>query len=367
MWQNTTGDADENHVIDGFTAYYNATTAIDHGAYGNAYVYRNLTLLENASDTSLGLEHDAAIMSHALGKRSWTTNGPGATDTQEWNGVTTGGATLLVLNHNTPLDENVRFLFCDFGEVVFNEGSPNGGGYDFIECGLDVSDFDRAGIHPDTVIRVQDGNSAYQLVGNGPETTISTFYDNPTPAPPPGSVTPRFLDIGGSIFAADIEWLADQGITKGCNPPTNNLFCPDSFVTRGQMAAFLNRAMALPAGTGNPFTDDNGSIFEADIEAIQAAGITLGCNPPSNTKYCPDGLVTRAQMAAFLVRALDLPPGPEKFADDNGSIFEADIEALAAAGITLGCNPPTNNLFCPDNFVTRAQMAAFLHRSEPHL
>ena len=92
-----------------------------------------------------------------------------------------------------------------------------------------------------------------------------------------------------------------------------------------------------------------------------------GCNPPANTMYCPDDFVTRAQMAAFLVRAMGLPPGPERFSDDDGSIFEADIEALARAEITLGCNPPLNSLFCPDALVTRGQMAAFLHRSAAHL
>jgi hypothetical protein len=50
------------------------------------------------------------------------------------------------------------------------------------------------------------------------------------------------------------------------------------------------------------------------------------------------------------------------FTDDDASVFEADIEWLAAAGITRGCNPPTNDLYCPKDSVTRGQMAAFLHR-----
>lgn len=50
------------------------------------------------------------------------------------------------------------------------------------------------------------------------------------------------------------------------------------------------------------------------------------------------------------------------FTDDDNSIFEADIEWLAAAEITLGCNPPTNDNFCPDDPVTRGQMAAFMRR-----
>jgi hypothetical protein len=130
------------------------------------------------------------------------------------------------------------------------------------------------------------------------------------------------------------------------------------------MAAFLVRALGLPAGTGSArFVDDDDSLFEADIEALAAAGITRGCNPPANDRFCPDQDVTRGQMAAFLVRALDLTGGSDDFVDDDESEFEADIAALAAAGITRGCDPPANTRFCPDDSVTRGQMAAFLARA----
>ncbi|MGA9595759.1 MAG: hypothetical protein WBV06_06365, partial [Acidimicrobiia bacterium] len=96
------------------------------------------------------------------------------------------------------------------------------------------------------------------------------------------------------------------------------------------------------------FTDDNGSIHESSIEALAAAGITLGCNPPDNDHYCPTTPTTRAQMATFLTRALDLPAtSTDYFTDDNSSIHESSINALAAAGITLGCNPPDNDHYCP--------------------
>jgi predicted phosphohydrolase len=132
------------------------------------------------------------------------------------------------------------------------------------------------------------------------------------------------------------------------------------------MAAFLVRALDLTEGAGSDdFTDDDDSIFEADIERLAAAGITKGCNPPSNSRFCPNDSVTRGQMAAFLVRALDLTEGAgsDDFTDDDDSIFEADIERLAAAGITKGCNPPSNSRFCPDSRLTRGQMAAFLRRA----
>ena len=192
----------------------------------------------------------------------------------------------------------------------------------------------------------------------------SGWSETVTPEPPP--VPPdTFIDDNGSIFEPDIEWLAAAGITMGCNPPVNDRFCPNASVTRGQMAAFLSRALDLPGGAGIDFVDDNGSVFEADIEKLAAAGITKGCNPPANDRFCPDDPVTREQMAAFLVRALGYTDAGEGdlFVDDDRSIFESSIDLLATAGVTRGCNPPSNDHFCPDQPVTRAQMAAFLHRA----
>jgi hypothetical protein len=187
------------------------------------------------------------------------------------------------------------------------------------------------------------------------------------PQPLSDPVSTGFTDTIGHVFAGDVEWLAASGITKGCNPPANYLFCPDEPVTRGQMAAFLHRALPdLPVSTSTDFADDEASVFEADIEWLSATGVTRGCNPPANDRFCPDAVVTRGQMAAFLHRALpDLDfTGPiVDFTDDNGQVFESDIEWLAATGITRGCNPPANSQFCPNAPVTRGAMAAFLHRA----
>ena len=116
----------------------------------------------------------------------------------------------------------------------------------------------------------------------------------------------RFWDDDTSMFEGAIETLAAAGITDGCNPPNNDRFCPDDYVTRGMMAAFLVRGLNLTGGGGSDFTDDNGSVFEGAIEKLDAAGITTGCNPPANDRFCPNDYVTRGMMAAFLVRGLDL-------------------------------------------------------------
>jgi plastocyanin len=179
---------------------------------------------------------------------------------------------------------------------------------------------------------------------------------------PPGGT---FLDDDQNVHEGYIEAIAAEGITRGCNPPTNDRYCPADEVTRGQMAAFLVRALDLPAGGPSPFTDDDDSVFEADISALAAAGITRGCNPPTNDNFCPDDPVDRGQMAAFLVRAFDYsdPGDGDLFVDDDGSIFEGDIDRLGTAGVTKGCNPPTNDRFCPDDSVLRDQMASFLGRA----
>src|SRR5690606_26450375 len=179
---------------------------------------------------------------------------------------------------------------------------------------------------------------------------------------PPGGT---FVDDDGNIHEGNIEAIAADGITRGCNPPTNDRYCPSDRVTRGQMAAFLVRALGLTEGLDDPFIDDDGSVFESDIERLAAAGVTRGCNPPTNDRFCPDDYVTRGQMAAFLVRAMGYTDdgGGDLFIDDDDSVFEADIDRLGTAGVTKGCNPPTNDRFCPTDYVLRDQMASFLARA----
>ena len=180
----------------------------------------------------------------------------------------------------------------------------------------------------------------------------------------PAAAAGTFVDDDGSVHEGYIEAVAARGITKGCNPPANDRYCPDDAVTRGQMAAFLVRALELTGPGPTDFVDDDESPFEDDIERLAAAGVTSGCNPPTNDRYCPDDAVTRGQMAAFLVRAFDLTDrSAVDFVDDDDSVFEDDIERLATAGITLGCNPPANDRYCPEDPVTRAQMATFLGRA----
>ena len=138
-------------------------------------------------------------------------------------------------------------------------------------------------------------------------------------------------------------------------PPT---YCPDGYVTREQMATFLARALKLTGTAPDAFTDDEASPHEPNINLVAKAGIATGC---AATKYCPTALVSREQMASFLARALKLAgTAPDAFTDDEQSIHEPNINLVAKAGVATGCG---NGKYCPTANVTRGQMAAFLHRA----
>ena len=131
---------------------------------------------------------------------------------------------------------------------------------------------------------------------------------------------------------------------------------PRSSATRWR--SFLARALELTGPAPNAFTDDNGNTHEANINRLAASGITSGCGP---NLYCPGASVRRDQMASFLARALELTgPAPNAFTDDNGNTHEANINRLKAAGVTDGCG---GTKYCPTANVTRGQMAAFLRRA----
>lgn len=121
-----------------------------------------------------------------------------------------------------------------------------------------------------------------------------------------------------------------------------------------------------PAGRGGTgvsagtFVDIGGDVHAPMIEAIAARGVTVGCDADAR-RYCPDLTVTRGQMATFLARALELPATTmDYFPDDDGSVHEDAINRLADADIATGYGDGT---FRPDGVLTRAEMARFLARA----
>lgn len=174
-----------------------------------------------------------------------------------------------------------------------------------------------------------------------------------------------YPDVEGGVHARSIAALASDG--RGILAGTDcdgGLFCPDDPLLRWVMAVWLVRAVdgADPDPSGvSSFTDVSPVRWWAPYtNRLADLEVTRGCSedPP---RYCPDQSVTRAQMASFLARAFELPGGaPGRFSDTANSPHAENIDKLAAAGITAGCG---QGRYCPDRPVTRAQMATFLARA----
>lgn len=142
-----------------------------------------------------------------------------------------------------------------------------------------------------------------------------------------------------------------------CEP---ELPCAEEVVIRDQMASFLSAAFGLQPITDGPdaFDDIAGNQYRGQINAVAAAGLTVGC---TSTAYCPTGQVTREQMATFIQRAFNIPAtNLDFFDDDEASPHEAAINAVTAAGVAQGCG---NGTFCPSQTVTRGEIAGVIHRA----
>jgi hypothetical protein len=215
--------------------------------------------------------------------------------------------------------------------------------------------------------------------GLGNSTLNFTVAANSSPTSRAGAITlndqtftvrqgAQFNDVPvGASFYTEIGKLSARGITQGCGA---GRFCPETKVTREQMAVLIIRALHAPgyvppAPTTQRFADvPLTHPFAAYIEELAARQITLGCG---SGNYCPATNVTREQMAAFTIRALHAPgytpptPTSQRFADvPSANPFYAFIDEMAVRGITSGCG---GGNYCPSQPITRAQMAAFLVRA----
>jgi hypothetical protein len=111
-------------------------------------------------------------------------------------------------------------------------------------------------------------------------------------APLTAVATHTFDDVPNThTFHAEIAWLEASGVTKGCNPPTNNLYCPNDFVTRGQMAAFMERfAGYLDAKDGTPSRAKGVSQVQRVTNKTAPADLTDGSSRTVSAT-CPEGFV----------------------------------------------------------------------------
>ena len=169
-----------------------------------------------------------------------------------------------------------------------------------------------------------------------------------------------FIDIpSGSYYEDAVAWAVENGITTG----TDSMhFSPDDVCTRAQAVTFLWRAAGSPKPESStmPFTDvpRDSYFYEAVLWAVEN-GITNGT---SDTAFSPDAKCSRAQIVAFLWRSESTPASGSSnpFADVHTSAYYAKAVLWAVEeDITKGTSATR---FSPDMHCTRAQIVTFLWR-----
>jgi SpoIID/LytB domain protein len=184
---------------------------------------------------------------------------------------------------------------------------------------------------------------------------------------PAGEVPPAgFTDVSAAnVHLRAIDCTAWWGLMRGTG---DGAFAPARRVSREQMASLVARLLLvsgarLPADPPDAFVDDEGSIHEPAIDALAALGVINGTSPGH---FQPEAAVGRAQSAALVARGLEEIPvplvadPPDAFADDAGSPHEPAINKLAAAGIITGASAGRLEPFDPTR---RDQMASVLART----
>ena len=169
-----------------------------------------------------------------------------------------------------------------------------------------------------------------------------------------------FTDVsGGAFYAEAVAWLFANGITVGIAP---TLFGPDEPVTRAQFATMLHRMACLPAPGGvASFVDLRaGAFYRAAVDWMVGEGITTGKTP---TMFGPDDFMTRGEFAAFMHRFVgepDTAPVAVSFGDvDRSRFFARPVDWLVFRSVTQGTSPTT---FSPERLITRGELATFLYR-----
>ena len=169
-----------------------------------------------------------------------------------------------------------------------------------------------------------------------------------------------FVDVAtGSYYEDAVDWAVENGITQGTD---DTHFSPDGICTRAQAVTFLWRAAGSPKPETRtmPFTDiPAGSYYyDAVLWAVEN-DITKGT---SDTTFSPNMTCTRAQIVAFLWRSEKSPAAgtANPFADVKSTAYYADAVLWAVKeNITRGT---TNTTFSPNADCTRSQIVTFLWR-----
>jgi hypothetical protein len=215
------------------------------------------------------------------------------------------------------------------------------------------------------------------------------------------AISPVDNRMGGAWSWSWVEGMYELGLTTGTAP---GVYSPELTITRAEMAVFLSRLMtrssivpAAPAATGTVYTDVLAGFWAASyIEQLNAYNIAGDCNAAlAGNQYCPDAYVTRAEMAKFIQKtyrvasangfswfpswltgilysgtwwdpSINLVTPGVIFVDvpaDNWAAIWTDEMWLD--GLTEGCRTEMSgaswiHYYCPNDLVTRAQMGKFI-------
>ena len=176
----------------------------------------------------------------------------------------------------------------------------------------------------------------------------------------PGHTLPMFTDMPSSAWKSETVVEAwREGILAGCG---QDRVCADGRLSRAQTASLLARVLDLEpdVAAAERFRDvSGGSVHAGAIGALAAHGVTLGCD---EERYCPDQDVSRAATASLITRAAgwDALDG-NRFEDVRPAHTHAGtINRLAAQRVTDGCS---STRYCPSRPVSRVEAARFLSRA----
>ncbi len=199
--------------------------------------------------------------------------------------------------------------------------------------------------------------------------TANAAFTSGAPVEASSHVSSNVRDVPSDAWYADHVYALDRDYDLFHFTTCAEGFCPDEPIKRNIIAVWTVRILddKEPGSATETQFDDvptettQDQYYTGFINRLYDLGVTTGCGDGSG--FCPEDPVTRAQMAAFLTRAFDLPAGAPHGFDDipEGAWYSNEVSALKASGITTGCG--NNRGFCPEDPTTRAQMAAFLHRA----
>jgi hypothetical protein len=340
---------------------------------------------------SAAIAATAAVCANRAGNRaSVPSAGPGAT--YSWsigNGTITSGAGTSSIVYTSGPSGSVSLSVTVTGAC--GPAASSGIGVPISACAAQPQNLAVDPV-PDGIL--SNGNG---ILEPGETAIVKPFWKNPGGAPLPltGAAT-GLAGPAGAIYnlkdaVANYGTIA-VGATNDCATATGN--CYEIGVSDPGVRPAAHWDMMLsetlsdgdpawvwPIHVGRSFTDvPTNHVFYQFVERILHTGVTTGCTP---TSYCPDLNVFRLQMAVFIARSQaggdgNIPVsgsaqgnpyncvfgGQSQFTDiapDNP--FCRHVHYLFSTGVTTGCVTTPPRQYCPNDNVSRGQMALFIARA----